>query len=171
MNENQQNFDELQRILKLKQHEVPPPGYFNGFSDQVVSRIRAGEAGQGGSLLERLEHQAPWLVNFIRVFENRPGLVGGFATSLCLLLVLGVVFAEYAERSTGKVLEITEVAGQPAGHSLATLAATVPSALPTASGGIVASTNPVTSLQPVATMFGHPGASPLFQSAGFAPAR
>lgn len=171
MNENQQNFDELQRLLKLKQHEIPPPRYFNEFSVQVISRIRAGEAGQGGSLMDRLEYQAPWLVNFIRVFETRPGLVGGFATSLCLLLVLGVVFAEYSERTAQQVLEITETPGQTASPSLATLATVAPATSATASGGIVASTNPVTSLQPVATMFGHPGGNSLFQSAGFAPAR
>ncbi len=45
MNENEQNFDELKRLLKLKRHEVPPPGYFNNFSGEVISRIRAGEAG------------------------------------------------------------------------------------------------------------------------------
>jgi len=38
------------------------------------------------------------------------------------------------------------------------------------SSGIVASTNPVTSLQPVATLFGQPAAGSLFQPAGFAPA-
>jgi hypothetical protein len=174
MNENQQNFDQLQRLLKLKQHEVPSPGYFNAFSDQIMSRIRAGEAGeagQGGSLMDRLEYQAPWLVNFIRVFETRPGLVGAFATSLCLLLVLGVFFAEYSERTAQQVLEIAETPGQTASPSLATLATLAPAASVSASGGIVASTNPVTSLQPVATMFGHPGGNSLFQSAGFAPAR
>jgi hypothetical protein len=36
--------------------------------------------------------------------------------------------------------------------------------------GIVASTNPVASLQPVATLFGQPDSSSLFQQASFAPA-
>jgi hypothetical protein len=35
--------------------------------------------------------------------------------------------------------------------------------------GIVASTNPVTSLQPVATLFGQPASASLFQPASFAP--
>jgi hypothetical protein len=45
MNETEQNFEELKKLLTIKRHEVPPPGYFNHFSGQVISRIRAGEAG------------------------------------------------------------------------------------------------------------------------------
>jgi hypothetical protein len=169
MNENQQNFDDLKRLLKLKRHEIPPPGYFNNFSDRVVDRIRAGEAVAGNSFVERLEVHAPWLLNFIRSFESRPGMVGGFATSLCLLLILGVVFAEYSEKQAQAKFSLTDaVAAQPTD----TLAALTPSPVAAvASGGIVASTNPVTSLQPVATLFGQTTGNPLFQQASFAPAR
>ena len=68
MNQNDNNFEDLKRLLKLKQHEVPPPGYFNDFSGQVVSRIRAGEAGGSRSLIEQLESSAPLVVNFLRIF-------------------------------------------------------------------------------------------------------
>ena len=39
MNKNEDNFETLKQLLKLKQHEVPPPGYFNNFSDQILSLI------------------------------------------------------------------------------------------------------------------------------------
>lgn len=170
MNENQQNFDELKRLLKLKQHEVPPPGYFNRFSDQVVSRIRAGEASGSNMAFERLEVSAPWLANLLRVFETKPGIVGGFAVSLCLLLVLGVVFAEYSEPGAQPSLAIADPVPQQSANTLASLAA--PAGVPAhASGGIVASTNPVLTLQPATTLFGQSAPSPLFQTAGFAPAR
>ena len=166
MNQKENNFEDLKRLLKLKQHEVPPPGYFNHFSDHVVSRIRAGEAGGSRSMMEQLESSAPWVVNFLRIFETRPGVVGAFATSLCLLLVLVVVFAERADRASKTLLTISEPAA--AGSAVASMAS--PSLMVASeSSGIVASTNPVTSLQPVATMFGQPTSGSIFQQASFAP--
>jgi hypothetical protein len=168
MNPNENNFEDLKRLLKLKQHEVPPPGYFNKFSDHVVSRIRAGEAGGSRSVMERLESDAPWVVNFLRIFETRPGVIGGLATSLCLLLVLVVVFSERSERVSRTLLTISEPAAS--GNSVTSMTAPATVLAASDSSGIVASTNPVTSLQPVATLFGQPAAGSLFQPAGFAPA-
>ena len=74
MKDNEQNFTELKKLLKLKQHEVPPPGYFNHCSGDVISRIRAGEAG-ASTFTERLEKQAPWLMNYLHIFEAKPGIV------------------------------------------------------------------------------------------------
>src|SRR5215471_8421894 len=107
MKENEQQFDDLQRLLKLKRHEVPPPGYFNRFSGDVISRIRADERHASGELASRLEASAPWLVKLLRIFEAKPGIVGGFATSLCVLLLLGVVFAEYSDTASKPSLAIT----------------------------------------------------------------
>ena len=73
---------------------MPPPGYFNHFSGEVVSRIRAGEAGGSQIAVERLHAEAPWLVNLLRIFETKPGVMGAFATSLCLVLLIGVVLAD-----------------------------------------------------------------------------
>jgi hypothetical protein len=164
MNEKEQNFDRLKQLLKLKRHEVPPPGYFNNFSGKVVARIRAGEAGGRAG--------TSWFAGFMEIFEARPGWVGGFAASLCLLLVAGVIFAEHSEGSADDLLVISGASALPFSAPAPMSAHTpAPMSAPTlASGGIVASTNPVTSLQPVTTLFGQPGASPLFQSASFAPA-
>jgi len=167
MNQNEHNFDDLKKLLKLKQHEVPPPGYFNNFSGQVISRIRAGEAGRSQSFTERLQVEAPWAMSIFRIFETRPGLIGGFATSLCLLLVLAVVFAERSEHSSQNLLAISaEPAAASVGNSVTAMTAPT---LATGSdnSGIVASTNPVTSLQPTATLFGQEGGSTLFQPASF----
>ncbi|HEV2694310.1 MAG TPA: hypothetical protein VG347_15555, partial [Verrucomicrobiae bacterium] len=97
MKDSEDNFNDLKNLLKLKRHEVPPPGFFNHFSDGVIARIREGEAREAGSLAERLNDNAPWLVRFLRIFEAKPGVIGGFATSLCLLLLFGVVLAERSE--------------------------------------------------------------------------
>ena len=45
MNDERENFDALQRLLKVKRYEQPPPRYFNEFSGQVLARISAGEQG------------------------------------------------------------------------------------------------------------------------------
>ena len=165
MNQNENNFADLKLLLKLKRHEVPPPGYFDNFSSQVVSRIRAGEAGRSQTFSERLQKNSPWLMNIFRVFEIRPGLVGGFATALCLLLVLVVVFADRAEVASKNLLAVSEPDAS-TGNAVASM--TTPSLLAASdSSGIVASTNPVTSLQPTTTLFGQASGSPLFQLAGF----
>lgn len=173
MNESGQNFDQLKKLMKLKQHEVPPPGFFNHFSDGVIARIRQGEGRSRGSMAERLNDQAPWLVNFLRLFEAKPGVVGGFATSLCLLLLFGVVLAERSE--TGPQGPMFNTAAANKTDTLSTGASPLApnpelggATLASNEGGISISTN--ASLQPVATLFGQGGGSALFQPAGFAPA-
>ena len=167
MNENNNNFEELKQLLKLKRHEVPPPGYFNNFSDQVISRIRAGEAGGAATFMDRLEMDAPWVVSFLRIFETRPGVVGAFATSLCLVLLLVVVFTENSDKSAKTMLALSD-STVPPGASVT--AVTAPPLLAAGeASGIVASTNPVASLQPTTALFGQPANAGLFQSASFAP--
>jgi len=166
MNQKENNFEELQQLLKLKQQELPPPGYFDDFSGQVIARIRAGEAGVSQAYAENLQSDAPWVMNFLRLFETRPGLIGGFAASLCLLLVLGVIYAEHSEVATKDFLTVSE----PSTAAASPMASIGAPALVAASesSGIVASTNPVTSLQPVATLFAQPATPSLFQSVSFA---
>ncbi|MEI8289709.1 MAG: hypothetical protein WCH99_09555 [Verrucomicrobiota bacterium] len=166
MNNNENNFETLRQLLKLKQHEVPPPGFFNDFSDQVVSRIRAGEGGGAQSRTERLESVAPWLVRLLQIFETRPGLVGAVATSLCLLLTLGVVVGERSDVTSKNALPTAEFAS--AGTAAASISGPSLVVAPD-TAGIVASTNPPGSLQPVTTLFGQPNDLP-FQSVSFVPA-
>jgi hypothetical protein len=166
MNESNQNFDELKWLLKLKRHEIPPPGYFNQFSGEVMSRIRAGEEGGASTIADQFSSQAPWLMSLLRIFETRPGVIGGLATSLCLVLLIGVVMADRPDTEpTGTV-----AAAEPAPAPAPEVAAVVPSvAQAPDNSGIAVSTNPVISLQPVATLFSQQQ-NPLFQAASFAPA-
>jgi len=166
MNQSENNFQELKKLLKLKQHEIPPPGYFHTFSDQVVSRIRAGEGSGGQALTEKLHINAPWLVSLLQVFETRPGLVGAFATCLCFLLVLGVVVADRSDTTPKDILAVSPATAPET--SVASIAPPMMAANAGDESGIAVSTNPVISLQPAATLFGQQ--NPLFQSASFAPA-
>jgi len=77
MSENENDFDALRRLLALKRHEVPPPGYFENFSGNVIARIRAGDTAA----------ELPWLLKFIQWFERRPAMPVTFASSMCLVLL------------------------------------------------------------------------------------
>jgi hypothetical protein len=161
MSETNNNFRDLKRLLKLKQHEVPPPGYFSHFSGEVMSRIRAGEHQE--TLADRLG-SGSLLTYLLQVFQAKPGVVGGFATSLCLLLLIGVVMADRSE--PGATGGITSTQSE---NGTATLAS-VPLAPPDENSGIAVSSNSVVSLQPVATLFGSQE-NPLFQPAAFVPSQ
>ncbi len=81
MNDHDNNFEELRRLLTLKRHEVPPPGYFENFSDNVMARIHAAQAAP----------RLPWMLRFLQRFESRPAYPVAFASSLCMLLLFGIV--------------------------------------------------------------------------------
>ena len=159
MNENENNFESLRRLLALKRHEAPPPGYFNNFSSQVLQRIRASHNEQSANLFEELFNHAPWLAKLLHAFDARPVFAGGFAGALCLLLLFGIVYAERPEFTTQPLLQ--------AANSSAELAAVSPTALsqPADQMGIVSSTNPVLSLQPAGSPFEQQ--NPLAQPVSF----
>jgi hypothetical protein len=114
-----QDFEKLQRLLKLKRYEQPHPRYFNDFSSQVVSRIRAGKAG---SRFESAENVAPWLRRLWRFIETQPALSGAVATAACGVMVASVFFME---QSTPQEINFPAV-GAPdgAGHLQNDFAAT-----------------------------------------------
>ena len=66
-----ENFDQLRRLLAVKRHEQPPPGYFHNFSRQVIARIRAGERAEPANAWARLFWDAPWLQRLWAAFAPR----------------------------------------------------------------------------------------------------
>jgi hypothetical protein len=93
--ENQdQDFEALRRLLKLKRHEQPPPRYFHDFSGQVLSGIRAGTAGGRFESFEDIIAQSSWLRRIWAVVEGRPAISGLFAAAVCGLLVAGIFVSE-----------------------------------------------------------------------------
>src|SRR5712672_3334967 len=88
------DFEQLRRLLALKRHEQPPPGYFHGFSRQVIVRIQAGELGDaeeaslwsfsGGSFLQRI-----WAT-----LDARPALAGAFGVAVCGFFVVGALMSD-----------------------------------------------------------------------------
>lgn len=92
MNADQENFESLRRLLALKKHEQPPPGYFKDFSEHVIMQIRAAGPGEESLGLETI----PWLQRFWGALEHNPILAGAFGVLVCALLLSGVVFSEKA---------------------------------------------------------------------------
>jgi len=92
MNPESENFEQLRRLLALKRHEQPPPGYFNNFSGEVVARIRRGEHRSRG--IEHALEEHPWLQRLLAAFDTKPIFAGAFGAAVCGLLVLGIVSSE-----------------------------------------------------------------------------
>lgn len=94
MSAEQDNFEDLRRLLALKRHERPPPGYFQDFSGQVIARIHAGEAAASRSWTQRVLESAPWLRSLWDGFGAKPIVAGAFGISVCSLLVVGLISSE-----------------------------------------------------------------------------
>lgn len=115
MDPEQNDFLQLRRLLAIKRHEQPPPGYFDGFSREVIVRLRAGEAAPKSSLAAMLSWEAPWVQSLLGMVQARPVLAGGFGFAACSLLVAGLLFSEpnnAQELSTGPWAAATAMAPQ-----------------------------------------------------------
>jgi hypothetical protein len=91
MKPESENFEPLRRLLMVKRHEQPPPGFFEDFSRRVIARIEAGEQGAEAAVVGRWFWETPWLWRFWQALEQRPALAGAFGLSVCGLLVAGII--------------------------------------------------------------------------------
>ncbi len=84
MSDSQENFEALQKLLALKRHEQPPPGYFDRLPDTIAARIHRETRGE--RFLASIQE---WLgrIGF------RPAVAYGFLTALCALIVLGIGYS------------------------------------------------------------------------------
>ena len=89
-----ENFHELRRLLRVKRYEQPPPGYFAGFSRQVIARIEAGESGEAPSVFRQLFGSPSWLRDVWASFGARPILAGAFGITICTVLIAGVAYSD-----------------------------------------------------------------------------
>jgi hypothetical protein len=153
MNENENNFESLRRLLAFKNRETPPPGYFNDFSRQVVARIRAGETS---------ESSVAWFSRLIQAFEFKPAFAGAFASALCLVLVFGIVYAERPDAAPQPLLTSSTQVSSPL--AMASPTDFIP---PTGSSGLIASNNSVLNLGSVASLFNQPNQNQLAQQVSF----
>ncbi|HUB87726.1 MAG TPA: hypothetical protein VMB22_07515 [Verrucomicrobiae bacterium] len=155
MNENENDFETLRRLLAFKNRETPPPGYFNNFASRVIARIQAGEqeAVSGN-----------WFVRFVQSLELKPAFAGTFAAALCLVLVFGIVYAERPDDAPKIFLPQAQVASVSPSINVEMPASYVP---PTETSTLFDSTNPVMNLDSgsYATLSGQQ--NPYFQQVNF----
>lgn len=135
--ENQdQDFEKLQRLLKLKRHEQPPPRFFNDFSGKVTARLRAGDVGKLESF-DDVVAQTPWLQRLWQAIEGKPAISGIFTAAVCGLIVAGIFIADKAPSELPKFTNnetITEEAprllfAESPGVNLVPVSSTNPSAM------------------------------------------
>lgn len=93
MENDNENFDQLKKLLALKKHELPPPGYFNKLPGEIVSRIRT-ERSVHADPMAKLNAEAPWLMRFWQTLEAKPVFAGAFGAAICSLVLAGIFFAE-----------------------------------------------------------------------------
>lgn len=77
------DFSQLQRLLKLKRYEQPPPRYFNEFSSQVLARIKAGEKGSVDEI------STPFFQRWLDFLGGKPVIPAAVGGAFCALLVVG----------------------------------------------------------------------------------
>jgi hypothetical protein len=113
MSEDTENFEQLRRLLALKRHEQPPPGYFSHFSRQVIGRIQAGERGEEAAVLDWLSWEAPWLQRIWAALETKPILAGAFGVALCGLMVAGALYSDKGDVASGALAPSIDAVSMP----------------------------------------------------------
>ena len=83
MESNEKEFERLGKLLELKRHEVPPPGYFEDLSAQVIARIEAEDARVGSA----------WWRKLISGFDSSPLMVGAYGVIVASLVICGIQLA------------------------------------------------------------------------------
>ena len=101
MSAEQDDFEQLRRLLALKKFEQPPPGYFQYFSREVIARIRTGESCPVGSW-ELLLSRFPWLQRLRSALELRPAVAGTFGAMVCGFLIIAGVYTDSADETSGQ---------------------------------------------------------------------
>jgi len=94
MEREEQNFEKLSRLLALKRHEVPPPGYFNNFSREVIARIKAGDRGESAAPATAFSWENTWFGRLWTALEARPAFAALCGMVLCGVLVFGLAYSE-----------------------------------------------------------------------------
>jgi hypothetical protein len=81
MNSEPSDFEALRKLMALKRHEQPPPGYFSRLPDKIIDRLERGEG--------QLSFWEKWLT----ALTFRPALAYGFSVAAFSALTLSVIYS------------------------------------------------------------------------------
>jgi hypothetical protein len=143
MNPEQENFDALRKLLALKRHEVPPPGYFDHLPRRISTRLHAHEGAPSV-----WESAWDW-------FHANASLAYAFGLTACGAVAVSVIYgarAEAARVDTQRDLAVSWV-GRGA-ESLARETAEPVGELHTA--GWIGNTNPASPSYGLPSLFARP---------------
>jgi hypothetical protein len=106
----EQDFEDLKRLLKLKRHEKPPPGYFNDFSGHIIAQIKAGPKTGHDNLLEWLYFEAPWMERLLASFQTKPLVSWGVGAAICAVIISTLVYTQSVEPSPSGPMGVVDTA-------------------------------------------------------------
>lgn len=137
----EEQFEQLKKLLALKRHEQPPPGYFDRLPRQICAAIEAEQAARNR-----------WFSRMWSSLQAKPAFGGVLALGMCGMIVAGIFLAG----KTG------DMPGRNGG--VATTPKSVPQTALTTQLAVAdnSSTNPVSSAQPPPFLFDYS----LIQSGG-----
>jgi hypothetical protein len=85
MNPEQENFDALRKLLALKRHEIPPPGYFDHLPRRISTRLHANEGS-----LSLWESLVDW-------FHLNASMAYAFSLTACGALAVSIIYGARVE--------------------------------------------------------------------------
>ena len=135
MNPSPEEFDRLRKLLTLKRHEPPPPGYFNHFSDKIIARIEA----------EGPYAQNSWWQRLLPEWDAKPVLACAYGLVIMGLLAIGVGVSQSLETEEAAAPNL----GRPWFAQAPASDAVLPASVPVAQASLTGQTNPSSSVNPV----------------------
>ena len=87
MSSSPKDFRDLRRLLSLKRHEQPPPGYFKYLPDQILVKIEQEE------IIDLSEHST-WWGWLVAKFDARPMLAGAYVFAISGVMLLGLKLSQ-----------------------------------------------------------------------------
>lgn len=95
---SENEFRELRRLLALKRHEQPPPGYFHNLSREIIAELKAERFRQ--SHREEAQSASAWITRFLERLQAHPAFAGACGAALCAVLIGGLALGESNDTAT-----------------------------------------------------------------------